>query len=116
MSRSISCIYILALSKVAAIQGATCSCFEASQLERFTAENINRDESCNFDENNNIGIFLQESPSAQGMFLDGFEVSFYYEPTCLVEGDMLLIIDSVEEAEVCAEMIRARCGQISIDP
>jgi len=119
MPRSISYIFILALSKVAAGDPG-CSCFEASQLERFTAENINREASCHYDENDNIGIFLQESPAgngeSQGSFVDGFEVSFYYEPTCLVEGDMLIMIDSVEEAEVCAQMIRVRCGQIGIDP
>ena len=82
-----------------------------SQLERFTAESFNRDKSCNLDESNNIGIFLQESPAAQGIFLDGFEVSIYYEPKCLVEGDMFR-----GGGEVCAEMIRDRCGQMGIDP
>lgn len=117
----ISYTLILALSEFATgqQQDPTCPCFKTSQLERFTTENINKKSSCRSDENKGIGIFLQpEPPSENGQFRGfhgpyGFQVMLREnESSCLMEGDMMLMIDTVEEAEVCSQMIRNRCADI----
>jgi len=121
-SRPISYILILALSKFATGQQQdppTCPCFKASQLERFTTENIDKRTSCRSDGKKSIGIFLQpEPPSENGQFRGfhgpyGFQVMLHdNESSCLMEGDMMFMIDTVEEAEVCSQMIRNRCADI----
>jgi len=101
------------------MQDPTCPCFKASQLERFTTENINKKTSCRSDENRGIGIFLQPEPPLENDQFRGFHGPFGYQvmlhendPSCLMEGDMMFMIDTVEEAQVCSQMIRNRCADI----
>jgi len=98
---------------IAVSAGEDCSCFLRSELENFTADNVNDLMSCRESHylGSGIGLFIKGENEDD---IKGFSVTLDTHMQECMQWDMdtLIPFGSMAEAENCAQMIRDRCAEI----